>query len=213
MVSGTVDTSCFLRKSASGHPVDFYGKPAPHPVIVNRLQPRSGAFFPDKSLHFPDIFVDGTSMQNLSVASQGRSDFSIKVGSKDYPGLSLAIGAAFYSHDMKDADALLDRHLHHGFFYTYVVARNRATSALIPLYTARWWASADYSFFYPDKTLPVNHVKHDFTFNLIDHHRFTRSDFFPVTTGIPINEWGKEHRDISEADRCPTHSQEIIRFG
>src|SRR5205807_2013514 len=101
-------------KSVNGHPVDFYGHPAAHAVIVDRLESRPGAFHPDKQPGFPDIFVGAASMRNLGDASQGRSDFAITLAAEDHPGFAARAGAATATHKMEDADAIIERHLHHG---------------------------------------------------------------------------------------------------
>jgi len=212
MVSGAVDTNCYRRKSASGHPVDFYGHPAAHAVIVDRLDRRPGAFFPDKLPGYTDIFVSAGSMRNVGESSHGKNDFVVSVAADDHPGFVTGAGAGSRTHNIEDADAIIERHLHHGFFYTYVVARPR-TGPLLPLYMARWWISGDYELFIPDKSLPINLGKHSSTFKLIDHHRFRPGDFQPVTSGTNMGEWGKDHRATSETDKCPSHSEEIIRAG
>lgn len=213
MISGAVDTNCYRHNTVNGRPVDYYGHPAAHPVIVNRMQLRPGAFFPDKDPSFSDIFTGRQSMRNLEDSSKGRNEFTVGVSSHDHPGFVAPKGAGAITNKVEDADAFIERHLHHGFFYTYVVAHNRATDALVPLYTANWWISADFELMNPDRTLPVTLGKHSSTFEIISHHPFKKSDFWPITAGIPINVWGKDHREISEADKCPSHSQEIIRAG
>lgn len=213
MISGAVDTNCYRHPSQKGHAVDYYGKPAAHPVIVNRMELRPGAFFPDKDPTFADIFVSRQSMRNLEDSSHGSGDFTVTVRAEDHPGFAAPLGAGAITNKSEDADAYIERHLHHGFFYSYVVAHNRATGNLTPLYTANWWVSGDFELFKPDRTLPVTLGKHSLTFEILGHHPFGKSDFWPVTTGTPMNIWGKDHREISDADKCPSHSQEIIRAG
>lgn len=213
MISGAVDTNCYRRKSVDGHPVDFYNHLAAHPAIVSRLERRPGAFFPDKEPGFPDIFVGAASMRNVGESANGRNDFVVTVAAEDHPGFAAGAGAASATQKQEDGDAIIARHLHHGFFYTYVVARPRTGGPLLPLYMARWWISGDYELFIPDRHMPINVGRHSSTFEIIDHHPFRTADFQPVTTGVNMGEWGRNRRITSEADTCPTHSQEIVRAG
>jgi hypothetical protein len=215
MVSGAVDTNCYRHHSEKGKPVDSFGKPVPHPVIVNRLKLRAGAFFPDRDPSFSDIFYDRKSMINLGDASQGHTDFKVGLHSHDAPGFEAALGAGAPSVTNKNEnwDAFIERHLHHGFFYTYVVARNKATGQIMPLYTVNWWVSGDLELFKPDRSLPVTLGRNNITFAILNHHPFRNPDFWPVTTGDPMNRWERNNRENEEADSCPTQGQEIIRAG
>jgi len=157
--------------------------------------------------------VSRSSMRNLGDSSGAKNDFVVTVAAEDHPGFAAGAGAGSVTHKTEDADAMITRHLHHGFFYTYVVARNKTGGPLVPLYIAQWWISGDYELFIPDRSIGVNLGKHNPTFKLISHHPFRSGDFQPVTDGMNMGEWGRTHRTASEEDACPTHSHEIIGAG
>ncbi len=211
MVSGPVDTTCFRRDIDPHHP------PAPsappEQVYVRRLERRPGPFYPDKDPAYPGVFTDSSSARTVRPAASSPGGDVTTVADEDHPGFQSYLAASAYTQSMRDTNVWLNRNLHHGFFYTYVAAVNSVSGRILPLYTARWWMSADYTFINPGYGIPFTPVRHALVFQIAERHPFRSSDFFPITTGITMNEWSRSHYQGAWEPECPSHSREIIRAG
>ena len=176
MTSGTVDASCYQRPGGAN-------KAPGQPVFVERMHPPTQMFHPDRDPSSP-VFTDARGTIDLG-AFQGGSPFVVRPHVEDHPGWNTWAFASAHTQKSEDTDVEIVRHRHRGFFYTYVVARQKTTGRLIPLYLARWWMGADFGYIHPDRTLGFQAVQKDsLTFRLIKAGLFSARDFFPVVTGV-----------------------------
>ncbi len=116
-----------------------------------------GPFHPDRDPASP-VFYDAMSMLNLAGVHNGRPDFTVGLHTEDHPGVIAWGAASAHTLDLHDQDVQLNRHLHHGFFYTYLAAHQKSTDRTIPLYIVQWWVGLDYGYFVPGQGVPITSV-------------------------------------------------------
>jgi len=197
MMSGAVDASCYQRPAVGGRPRD------PR-VFVEHMHAPTQMFHPDRDPASP-VFYDSGSMIDLGASHGGRNSFSVPLHAEDHPIYRGVWGfASAHTHDTADTDVELTRHRHRGFFYTYVVARQKSTSLMTPLHTVRWWLASDYGYFSPGTGIDFTATNRaSLTFRLIESHAFSPSDFFPVVTGETMQQLSGRREQGWTAGECP----------
>jgi hypothetical protein len=187
MLSGAVDANCYRFS-----PFDQRSPFPPLWTVLEHMHPPTQMFHPDGQ----------PPMVDLGIGRMPGTSFDVKVRTADHPGYETSAFASAHLHERVD-DFRLARHRHRGFFYTYVVARQKSTAQIIPLYTARWWLASDFEHFQPDRKMPfeIGSTK-SLTFAVIHHHPFTRRDFFPVVAGETMQQLSKRRQTEWRTD-CP----------
>lgn len=195
MMSGPIATSCYRRPASAGQRSSR--------IFVDREETRSGPFYPDRDPGSAVFFSD-TAVADLGQLNGGRLNFQFTLRAADHLISNIFGFASAVTRDENDRDVELFRHRRAGNFYTYVVARERSSGPLFPLYTITWWMGADYTFFTPGAGIDfVSRAESPLFFRLIHKHLFVSSDFFPVTTGTPMNDWSREHQRQYWGAECP----------
>jgi Domain of unknown function (DUF4157) len=198
MVSGAVDATCYQR------PALRTGRTSSLRTFVERMTTQSQMFHPDRS-PASTVFYDPGSMADLATYSSGTGSFVVSLHAEDHPGYRSVRGAASaHTHDLGDTDVELKHHRHLGFFYTYIVARQKSTERLIPLYTMRWWAASDYGYFSPGTGIDFTATnRSSLQFHLISSNVFSHSDFFPIVRGPTMGERSRLRSQEWRDGECP----------
>ncbi len=196
MMSGGVDANCYRRPAARGKARDAE-------IFVERMHPPTQMFHPDRDPASP-VFVDQLRRIDLGASHGGRKSFQVKLHAEDHPGYDASAFASAHTGRMTDTDVEIFRHRHRGFFYTYVVARQKSTGRLIPLHTAYWWLGADFGYIHPARELGFQATeKNSLTFRLIKSHAFSAGDFFPVVAGDTVQQLSTRRLQERRLGECP----------
>jgi hypothetical protein len=173
MVSGPIDTNCYQRHGDTNHV--FVDQPG--------MVPRQ--FYPDRD-PVSALFVHAGTSRDLA---WHRAGDQFELESNDHPGFRAPAFASQITGDVgQHGDVHLKRHLHRGFFYTYLVAHHKSTGALHPVYMVQWFLGVTYEFVWPGQGIQLTPDLKLRRFEIISEGLFRDSDFRPVTDGPPMNE-------------------------
>jgi len=155
----------------------------PNEVFVASLQGLPGALVPDRDDSDP-IFMSVKFKDDLATIHQGRTSFTSPVTAHDTPKIGGLNGLFNVTQDPLDGQSLVFREHKFLFALTHVIARQKSSGRIIPLYTAEWFTFWDIAYDPSAGTgiPPVEHVL-DRRFEKISDHRFAAADQAPVVGG------------------------------
>jgi len=158
----------------------------PTEVFVGHIKQLPGLLLSDRDDSDPN-FMSVHFKDDLAFLHHGRTSFTFPVTAHDTPRIGAKNGLFNITQDPDDSRSLLFQQHKFGFFLTYVVARQKSTSRVIPLYVAEWFAFIDIAYDPSPGTgiPPTDHIQsHDF--QLITDHVFSSADVPPVASGPSV---------------------------
>jgi outer membrane protein OmpA-like peptidoglycan-associated protein len=158
----------------------------PNEVFVAHLQGLPGPLIPDRDDSDP-IFMSVKFKDDLATLHHGRTSFTFGVKAHDTPSLGGRNGLFNITNDPLDGQSLVFREHKFLFALTHVIARQKSSGRVIPLYTAEWFTFWDIAYDPSAGTgiPPVEHVL-DRRFQRISDHRFGPTDQAPIVGGKAI---------------------------
>ncbi len=158
----------------------------PTEVFVGHIKQLPGLLLSDRDDSDPN-FMSVSFKDDLASLHHGRTSFTFPVTAHDTPRIGAKNALFNITQDPDDSRSLLFRQHKFGFFLTYVVARQKSTSRVIPLYVAEWFAFIDIAYDPSPGTgiPPTDHIRaHDC--QPITDHLFSTADVPPVASGPSI---------------------------
>jgi len=198
VTSGIRDLNCY------GHSTNRSA-----PVIIDQLHLPPGTFFPDRN-PASRLYVEATFPHCVDLAAyRPGQDISLRVS--DNVGMSARVGATAVTHDASDNGHMLTGHVHYGYFYTYLVAREKSTGRMTPLYAVEWLFGARYRFINPGQGIPFTPVREEELHRIARHGPYDPRQYpFPVVAGDPIALVQRNRRQVVRQASCPTLS-DVVR--
>jgi len=189
VTSGAIDSNCYRNLDNPGAQ-----------VIINALALPPGAYFSDRNWD-SQIFTELRRVVQLGQYTAGQR-FQIQM--EDNPNMTASSAASIYTHDERDGRALLARHIHNGYFHSYIAARQISTGQITPLYTVEWFFTALYNFVSPGSGLPMTPYLERNMYRIVRRGPYTNPpDPVPVVTPTPFNIIARDSRRTFRQTSCP----------